>query len=94
MALNKTDLGKKISDALQAANPNTANMTAPEKAEMQAKWEIVADEMIKYFKTNMDINLSAGDIPVPSTGLISASPGSPVTGSALNGPTLIAGRIQ
>lgn len=93
MALNKTDLGKKISDALQAANGNSGGMSAPEKASMQAKWEIVADEMIKYFKTNMDIKLIAGDIPV-APGTFKDSLSAPITGSGASTAITLSGKIE
>lgn len=92
MALDKDVLGKNISDALKASNPNSGGMTSAESADMEAKWKIVADEMIKYFKANMDINLAAADIPVgPGT---FANGGGPVTGVGSSNAVLLSGKIQ
>lgn len=92
MALSKDVLGANISNALKAANPNSGGMTPAEAADMEAKWKIVADEMIKYFKTNMDIDLAAADIPVGPGSFLNGA--GPVTGVGASNAILLVGKIK
>lgn len=93
MALDKDRLGTAMKNAVLALNPNAGGMSGGENAQMLAYMKAIANEIINEFKNNGDIVLTA-DITIPAAGLISASPGSPVTGSALNAPVTLSSKIQ
>ena len=71
---------------------NTALSGAAE-TEAIAMWTAICKGILDHIKTSADINLSAGDITVPSLGLFD-SLAAPVTGTALIAPVLLSGKIQ
>lgn len=64
-------------------------------AETQAisYWTAICKGLLDHIKASADINLLAGDIPVPALGLLD-SLSLPVTGAAVSGPALLTGKIQ
>ena len=94
MALDGDRLGTAIKTAVLALNPNQGSMSAGEKTQLENFCKAIALEIVNEFKNNADIQLLAGDIPVPSTGLVSAAPGAPVTGSAVTGPVTLTTKIK
>lgn len=93
--MDKARLGAAIRTFISTTNANYATMTADEKAELLTFCEGIAECIVDEIKNHAQINLLAADINVPSTGLVSAAPGAPVTGAAANAAGTIAeGRIS
>lgn len=85
MALNKDILGLALHNRrLDFCDKTYDQLIATYGSMDNARLEMAkadADEIIKHFKNNIQIT-------IPALGLISASPGSPVTGSANTGSIL------
>lgn len=95
MAMDKARLGAAIKAFIDSTNPNAAGLTSAEQEELLGFCTGIGECIINEIKNHAQINLQASDISVPSAGLVSASPGAPVTGQAVNAPgTIAAGRIS
>jgi hypothetical protein len=95
MAMDKDRLGAAIKAFIDSTNPNAGGLTAGEQSELLAFCTGIGECIIDEIKNHAQIDFQAADITVPSTGLISASPGAPVTGSAVNAVSAVApGRIS
>jgi len=70
------------------------SLTGSAETEAIAMWTAICTGIINHIKTSADLNLQAGDIPVPALGLIGALPGAPVTGAAVTSAILLPMRIQ
>lgn len=62
-------------------------------AQLEQTWIKVAEACKEHLQGNADIDLQAGDIPVPGAGL-KDSLNAPVTGSAQSGAKLLSTRIK
>lgn len=89
-ALNETTCANLVVTELKTILPN---ITGIEETLLISRWEKICKGIITHIQTSADINLLAGDITVPALGLFDSIP-APVTGSALNAPVLLPGKIQ
>ena len=84
---------------------NIGNLANEMKAEIQNQFGTPADSdqllkfctavstaVINHLKNNADIDLQAGDIPIPAQGLLYS--GTPITGSATNTAKTLSTRIK
>lgn len=88
-------LNENVCASLVVTELKTTNTVTPaQEARMITQWTAICKGLITHIKTAADLNFLAGDIPVPSAGLISQLPGVPVTGAAQNAASLLVGKIQ
>lgn len=81
MPLNKDILGTDIYNALSQFNDKSPAVLGDLETARLAFCKVLADEIIKHFISNIKLT-------IPATGFVSASPGSPVTGSSITGTIL------
>lgn len=88
-ALSDSACATAIVNQLKSANPN---LTGNAEAQAISSWTLICSGINTYIRANADINLVAGDITVPALGLTTTV--GPVSGAALNAPSILSGRIQ
>lgn len=62
-------------------------------AQLESVWQKMAEATKEHLSANMDVDLQAGDIPVPATG-IKDSLSAPCTGAASSGAKTLTQRIK
>lgn len=91
MPMLNTRMGSAIAATIRSFKPNPGEKITD--AQLELMWQAVAQDIIDEVNNHADIELDGGEIPVPGAGLIDSTSG-PVTGSAVNGPTTISGKIK
>ena len=62
-------------------------------AQLESVWQKMAEATKEHFQANMDVDLQAGDIPVPAAGLKDGQ-NLPCTGAAASGAKTLTTRIK
>ena len=92
MALDGNRLGSAIAATILSFRP-AANVKITD-AQLEQMWQAVGRNIVDEIEQNADIVLDIGDIKIPgSSGLISSSPGNPVTGIGLNDAVTLSSKI-
>ena len=91
MAVDSSRLGKSIVDDLKAGGYFSPDATPDKTARSIAEWTVIANSILKELKTNMEIDLSSGDIKVLPGAF--AADGKPVTGIGLIQGTNLLGKL-
>lgn len=92
MATDNTRLGNAIVSALQGAGLYPADANAAQLSKSKAEWATIAQAILTEIKTNMEIDLSSGDILV-GPGSFSTPTGA-VTGIAISQSVSLMGKLK